>query len=87
MNLLGSQKFYVCTASCTMPAGHNAELGNPFNMMNAAIPPFDNMWIEWDEDDVRNMLSGVVAGTCRLVWGGKLSSIQCNFQATRTQVR
>ena len=59
MNLLGSQKFYVCDS--LMHHACEATTQNPrtmLNMMNAAIPPFDNMWIEWDEDErADNMLS------------------------------
>ena len=48
------------TASCTMPARPQRKPKTMPNMMNAAIPPFDNMWIEWDEDErADNMLSGV----------------------------
>ena len=64
MNLLGSQKFYVCDS--LMHHACEATMQNPktlLNMMNAAIPPFDNMWIEWDEDErTDNMLSGEVSG-------------------------
>ena len=64
MDLLGSQKFYVCDS--LMRHACEATIQNPktmLNMMNAAIPPFDNMWIEWDEDErADNMLSGVVSG-------------------------
>ena len=63
MDLLGSQKFYVCDS--LMHHACEATTQNPkimLNMMNAAIPPFDNMWIEWDEDErVDNMLSGAVS--------------------------
>ena len=64
MNLLGSQKFYVCDS--LMHHACEATIQNPktmLNMMNAAIPPFDNMWIEWDEDErADNMLSGATSG-------------------------
>ena len=64
MNLLGSQKFYVCDS--LMHHACEATTQNPkimLNMMNAATPPFDNMWIEWDEDErADNMLSGAVSG-------------------------
>ena len=72
MNLLGSQKFYVCDS--LMHHACEATTQNPrtmLNMMNAAIPPFDNMWIEWDEDErADNMLSGVVSGnvSSRVGW-------------------
>ena len=60
MNLLGSQKFYVCDS--LMHHACEAATQNPrtmLNMINAAIPPFDNMWIEWDERErADNMLSG-----------------------------
>jgi len=63
MDLLGSQKFYVCDS--LMHHACEATTQNPktmLNMMNAAIPPFDNMWIEWDEDErADNMLSGAVS--------------------------
>ena len=64
MNLLGSQKFYVCDS--LMHHACEATIQNPrtmLNMINAAIPPFDNMWIEWDEDErADNMLSGETSG-------------------------
>jgi len=64
MNLLGSQKFYVCDSlmhhACEATTQNSRTM---LNMMNAAIPPFDNMWIEWDEDErADNMLSGATSG-------------------------
>ena len=50
VSLLGAQKFYVCDSLI----GHACEVldAKPqtmLNMMSAAIPAFDNMWIEWNE--------------------------------------
>ena len=50
VSLLGAQKFYVCDSLM----GHACEVldAKPqtmLNMMSAAIPAFDNMWIEWNE--------------------------------------
>jgi hypothetical protein len=49
-DLLGAQKFVVCdsllqhavTASCAPPQ-------TLLNMFEIGVPPFDNMWIEWDD--------------------------------------
>lgn len=66
---MGSQKFYVCDS--LMHHACEATMQNPrtmLNMMNAGIPPFDNMWIEWDEDErTDNMLSGEVSGLLSLI--------------------
>ena len=65
MSLLGSQKFYVCDSlmrhACEATVQHPKTM---LNMMNAAIPPFANMWIEWDEQDRGdNMLAGTFSGS------------------------
>tara|TARA_B100000035_G_scaffold236571_1_gene204835 strand:+ start:38 stop:1324 length:1287 start_codon:yes stop_codon:yes gene_type:complete len=57
VNLLGSQKFYVCDS--LMQHACEATSQPPktmLNMMSAAIPPFDNMWIEWDERERRKKI-------------------------------
>ena len=88
MNLLGSQKFYVCDS--LMHHACEATAQNPrtmLNMMNAAIPPFDNMWIEWDEDErADNMLSGAfsnVSGEVSGLWESIEHPMQLSSDAYR----
>ena len=57
INLLGSQKFYVCDSLMRHACEATSQPPKTMlNMMSAAIPPFDNMWIEWDERERRSQI-------------------------------